>query len=651
MASAQSVVRASDALRTLRERFRETSAATIALLEDLSRQLVADPTAPETIAGLRRELHRVHGTAGSYGFIEASRLAGKLEQRVTTWEGDDTHERTQRAMIIGHFVSALRLAMSAEMVLGHAPVSRRRMLLLDVAVGYARGLRSEAALRGYQLTSTRASDLTPISLREIAPHVVVLPVANVAEMRELAASSNVPIIALAEKASPGETAAAASAGVATVAQGDELGTLFDLADRLSLGSSTAGATILVLDDDPSILTIVQFLLESEGVRIMTCDHPNELHQQLAATAPSLLVMDVRMGDVSGIELSRELRTLPAYRDLPIVLISADTEERTQEQARRAGVDDFIGKPIVAADLRACIARHLERQRVVRLTEGRHPGTGLPLPPRTTRDVAAFVDAAAAAGRDIAMIVVRPDGDDLAGDTATGWLGETQRIANAVAGAASVVGYHDGVSLMAVVDGDADIAESLFEALVVGRSEGAPAWRCGIVDTSEVASETAALRRAAEEAIEAARQDRAAFVRRWRRQEAGRSPDIILIEDDAALSDMIQYVLRSVGLSFRAYPTGEAGLEALLGFRTEGRRPLVLLDVDLPGLDGHGVHERLRAERPETYAVVFITGNAGEGDQVRALRAGALDYVWKPVSFRTFASKIPLWRERAMATLI
>ena len=646
MASAQTVARASDALRTLRERFRETSAGTIALLEDLARQLGADPSAAETIAALRRELHRVHGTAGSYGFIEASRLAEKLEKRVAGWEQDPALERSQRATIIGHFVSALRLAMSAEAAVGHAPVSRRRMILVDISPPYARRLRSEAALRGYHLSSARASDLTPAGLRELAPHVVVFPVEQLTEMRELTAGASAGIIALADGASAAHMAAAAGAGVATVDQGHELAALFDLADRLSLGSSTVGATILVLDDDPSILTIVQFLLESEGVRIMTCDTPNELHQQLAAAAPSLLVMDVRMGDVSGIELARELRTLPAYRDLPIVLISADTEERTQEQARRAGVDDFIAKPIAATDLRACIARHLERQRVVRLSEGRHPGTGLPLAPRTAQDVAAFVRSAAEERRAIAMVVLRPDADDLAGDAAMGWLRETQRISNAVAGSSSVVGYHDGVSLMAVLEGDGEIAESLFEALVFGRAEGAPAWRCGIADTSEVPVDETALRRAAEEAIEIARQDRTAFVRRWRRQEAGLAPDIVLIEDDAALSDMVQYVLRSAGVSFRAYSNGETALEALLAFRTEGRRPLVLLDVDLPGLDGHSVHERLRAERPDVYAVVFITGHAGDGDQTRALRAGALDYVSKPVSFRTLAGKIPMWRERA-----
>jgi CheY-like chemotaxis protein len=649
MASAQTVARASDALRTLRERFRETSAGTIALLDDLARQLGADPSAPETISALRRELHRVHGTAGSYGFVEASRLAAKLEQRVGTWEQDSDHERSQRATIIGHFVSALRLAMSAEAAIGHAPVSRRRMMLVDVPPPYARRLRSEAALRGYQLSSARATDLTPAALRELAPHVVVVSVEHMADLRELTASASAGVIALTDgPATATAPAGDPAAGMATVDQADELGTLFDLADRLSLGSSTTGATILVLDDDPSILTIVQFLLESEGVRIMTCDTPNELHQQLAATAPSLLVMDVRMGDVSGIELARELRTLPAYRDLPIVLISADTEERTQEQARRAGVDDFIAKPIAAPDLRDCIARHLERQRVVRLSEGRHPGTGLALPPRTATDVAAFVGGAEGAGRTLTMVVVRPDVEDLAGDTAMAWLRETQRIANAVAGSSSVVGYHDGVSLMALIECDGDIAESLFEALVFGRVEGAPAWRCGIADTTEVPVEVGALRRAADEAIEIARQDRTAFVRRWRRQEAGLAPDIVLIEDDAALSDMVQYVLRSAGLTFRAYANGEAALNALVSFRTDGRRPLVLLDVDLPGLDGHSVHERLRAERPDEYAVVFITGNAGEGDQIRALRAGALDYVSKPVSLRTLAGKIPLWRERAAA---
>ena len=297
--------------------------------------------------------------------------------------------------------------------------------------------------------------------------------------------------------------------------------------------SLVGIDLVTVEARIVVASIDTYLKYSEAVGITA---PVSRPRELVADTESEL--ERVMGDVSGIELARELRTLPAYRDLPIVLISADTEERTQEQARRAGVDDFIAKPIAAPDLRACIARHLERQRIVRLSEGRHPGTGLALPPRTTTDVAEFVRTAAAGDKTLAMVVVRPDGDDLAGDAAMGWLRETQRIANAVAGSTSVVGYHEGVSLMAVIECDGEIAESLFEALVFGRVDGAPAWRCGIADTEEVPAEIGALRRAADEAIEIARQDRSAFVRRWRSQEAGLAPDIILIEDDAALSDML-----------------------------------------------------------------------------------------------------------------
>ena len=151
------------------------------------------------------------------------------------------------------------------------------------------GLRSEAALRGYQLSSARAERSHRLrrfeSLRRTSSW---LRAEQLADLRELTTSSTAGVIALGEWHSRRADRRRRRPAWRPSIEADELGALFDLADRLSLGSSTAGATILVLDDDPSILTIVQFLLESEGVRIMTCDTPNELHQQLAAAAPSLL---------------------------------------------------------------------------------------------------------------------------------------------------------------------------------------------------------------------------------------------------------------------------------------------------------------------------------------------------------------------------
>lgn len=122
-----------------------------------------------------------------------------------------------------------------------------------------------------------------------------------------------------------------------------------------------------------------------------------------------------------------------------------------------------------------------------------------------------------------------------------------------------------------------------------------------------------------------------------------TPDVVVVEDDASLADMVVYALRSAGHHVQAYSSGPEALAALLALQPPtGKRPLVLIDVDLPGLDGHSLHERLRVERPGAFAVVFQTVHAGEVEQIRALRAGALDYVIKPLNLRVLLAKLPIW---------
>jgi CheY-like chemotaxis protein len=126
------------------------------------------------------------------------------------------------------------------------------------------------------------------------------------------------------------------------------------------------------------------------------------------------------------------------------------------------------------------------------------------------------------------------------------------------------------------------------------------------------------------------------------QSAVRSPDVIFVEDDPSLSDMLRYALDATGYSHQHFATGPEALEALLALQTGNRRPVVLLDVDLPGLDGFSLYERLRAARPNAFAVVFFTVHAAEAEQLRAYRAGVIDYVTKPVNMRILMAKIPSW---------
>ena len=125
-------------------------------------------------------------------------------------------------------------------------------------------------------------------------------------------------------------------------------------------------------------------------------------------------------------------------------------------------------------------------------------------------------------------------------------------------------------------------------------------------------------------------------------DAALAPEVIYVEDDAALAELLEYGLRAHGYRFLAYRNGRDALRELLALDVRGTRPLLLLDVDLPALDGYSILAALERERPGTYRVVFTTVHGTEEEQLRGLEAGALDYLVKPISLRVALEKIKRW---------
>src|SRR5207247_6318723 len=85
--------------------------------------------------------------------------------------------------------------------------------------------------------------------------------------------------------------------------------------------------------------------------------------------------------------------------------------------------------------------------------------------------------------------------------------------------------------------------------------------------------------------------------------AAQVPEVIYVEDDAALAELLEYGLRAHGYRFLAYRNGRDALRELLALDVHGTHPLLLLDVDLPALDGYSILGTLDRERPGTYRVV------------------------------------------------
>jgi DNA-binding response OmpR family regulator len=120
--------------------------------------------------------------------------------------------------------------------------------------------------------------------------------------------------------------------------------------------------ILCVDDDPALLAAVEAVLGPRGIEVHTLDDPLHFWARLGEVAPDLLVLDIEMPHVNGIELCRVVRADARWRSLPVVFLTARVEPETVYRVFAAGADDFVAKPFVGPELEARIRNRLDRAR-------------------------------------------------------------------------------------------------------------------------------------------------------------------------------------------------------------------------------------------------------------------------------------------------
>jgi DNA-binding response OmpR family regulator len=120
------------------------------------------------------------------------------------------------------------------------------------------------------------------------------------------------------------------------------------------------------------------------------------------------------------------------------------------------------------------------------------------------------------------------------------------------------------------------------------------------------------------------------------------PELVVATADPLLARMLDYALDQVDLPHRLFGSGATVLDQLLAMPLGQRAPIVLLDVDLPGVDGHAILERLGVARPDTFLIIVLSSHADESVQVRSLLAGAVDHIAKPFNIRVLVAKLLRW---------
>ena len=117
-------------------------------------------------------------------------------------------------------------------------------------------------------------------------------------------------------------------------------------------------TILIVDDSESIREVVSFTLENEGYSILVGIHGKDALKFLDGTHIDLIITDLHMPEMNGIEFIKEVRTMDQYRRIPILFLTTESQASKKLEAKEAGATGWIIKPFVPAKLIAALKKVL-----------------------------------------------------------------------------------------------------------------------------------------------------------------------------------------------------------------------------------------------------------------------------------------------------
>jgi two-component system, cell cycle response regulator DivK len=131
----------------------------------------------------------------------------------------------------------------------------------------------------------------------------------------------------------------------------------------------AGESILIVDDNPANLKLVRFVLVREGYDVRTAADAEEALGALEDRSPRLILMDLQLPGMDGLELTRRLKSNPATRNILVLALTAYAMKGDEDKALAAGCDGYLAKPIDTRTLPSVVASLLGSTSGPRATTG------------------------------------------------------------------------------------------------------------------------------------------------------------------------------------------------------------------------------------------------------------------------------------------
>ncbi|KAF3886932.1 MULTISPECIES: response regulator [Nostocales] len=352
----------------------------------------------------QQQAHKLAGVLGMFELETGTQIARQIEELLAENSELLSPQKHQLRSLIQQLTDLLNLNQQPISPVSSIPNSQspNRLLLIDPNTKFGLELQqlAQSVGMGWQQVTTLKEAKT--WLQTTSPDLVVLSIEEVGWRDESLAllldlakrTPPIPFVVLATVDALVDRVTAARSGArGFLVKPVTAERVWDISYQILQQHQSQGTNLLVVDDDPVILATLRSMLEPWGIWMTGLENPLDFWEVLQATNPDLLILDVEMPHLNGIELCQAVRTDLNWQGLPILFLTAHRDLETVQQVFAAGADDYVVKPVVGAELMARITNRLERARLLQSFSSKDPLTGLANQFQSSRDLNNLIDRA------------------------------------------------------------------------------------------------------------------------------------------------------------------------------------------------------------------------------------------------------------------
>lgn len=373
-------------IEVIRSEFVQSLPIRIGKIQNYTTQLLTEWDTT-VAAKLIQELHNLRGVSGGHGFVIIQELSEKMEDIIYKANINELGLNEEYKEILQHSVATLTNRANhiydtfeiktsttddqPTVINGKAPL----ILIVDDDEHFCSMVAVQLEHLGYRTRSIYELAQLQESIATYRPNAIFMDIifndnrdagtqiiSNIRETEELTC----PIIYMSARDDiQARLNAVRSDGVAFLCKSFNLGDLKNILDLIVPIQKNLTYKVLIIDDDKISAEYCQTILEHAGIQVSGLDSPEKVFEHIINFDPDVILLDMYMPQINGIEMASVIRQHQNFSSIPIIIMSGETDINKQFKMRSAGADDFILKPFKPHHLVDIILNRIQRSRLTK----------------------------------------------------------------------------------------------------------------------------------------------------------------------------------------------------------------------------------------------------------------------------------------------